>query len=152
MLPSASTKVGWQNPLLPASSTALLTPWITVLRTHRHHISRIFIQVLWLHSTVSYYTGQSHKSAVCPAPPCHCRQWMHHVGALLISILWCNTLWIWAEAVITAMVLIRCCVGTAMLPWNSLFRHEDGSIQMCIYRTDHTGLFFSFDFRIRLEE
>lgn len=63
MLPSASTKVGWQHPLLPASSTALPTSWITVLRTHKHHTPGFFI------STMSYYTGQSHKSAVCPAPP-----------------------------------------------------------------------------------
>lgn len=117
MLPSASTKVGWQSPLLPASSTTLLNH--SPEDSQASHL-QVFIQVLWVHSTVSYYTGESHKSAVCPTPPCHCRQWMHHGGALLISILWCSTLCIWAEAVITAVVLIRCCVGCPQLPWNSL--------------------------------
>lgn len=81
--------------------------------------SRIFIQVLWL-IPPCLITQDKAINHLCAPLPCHCRQWMHHVGALLISILWWNALWIPAEAVITAVGLIRCCVSCPQLPRNSL--------------------------------
>lgn len=151
MLPSASTKSPSEARSSVPSSTALPPSWIMVLRTW--HLQDFY----WgtpasLHCVLLYRTKPL-ISCVPPSPlllqkanaiiykPCCYLSFSAWLRGSKQRI-WLQP-WYWSYAVLD---VLGC-------HWTHHLRHEDGSIRrVCIHRTDHTTLFFSFDLKNRLEE